>query len=159
MKELERRDAFKAFTGVRVAFEQFVLDNKSFSNQVTVKIGSGPKGFLRLKNLYVRVFDALQENLTREQILEVLRKDREFSFLTPDERLVEGSSNQFSKETKSATFLRDAIAGAPRCKICKCLLHFNSIQIDHIVRKQDGGLGILENAQLSHPFCNSTIKN
>jgi 5-methylcytosine-specific restriction endonuclease McrA len=73
--------------------------------------------------------------------------------------LVEGSSRQFSKETKSATFLRDAIAGAPRCKICKCLLHFNSIQIDHIVRKQDGGLGILENAQLSHPFCNSTIKN
>jgi hypothetical protein len=159
MKEFERTDFFRRFTSIRAEFEQFVLNNKSFSNQVTVKIGSGPKGFLRLKNLYVRVFDALEQKLKNEQILEVLRQDKEFSFLTPDERFVEGSSSQFSKETKSATFLRDAIAGAPRCRICNCLLHFNSIQVDHIVRKQDGGLGVLENAQLAHPYCNSTIKN
>jgi hypothetical protein len=159
MKEFERKDAFRRFTSVRKKFEEFILDNKSFSNQVTVKIGSGPKGFLRLKSLYVRVFDALQQKLDNDQILDALRRDKEFSFLTPDERLVEGSSSQFSKETKSATFLRDAIAGAPRCRICHCLLHFNSIQVDHIERKQDGGLGVLENAQLAHPFCNSTIKN
>jgi 5-methylcytosine-specific restriction endonuclease McrA len=93
------------------------------------------------------------------KIIEKLKADKDFWFLTPDERIPTTSSSLFSKETKSATFLRDAIAGAPRCKICNCLLHFNSIQIDHIVRKQDGGLGVLENAQLSHPYCNSTVKN
>jgi HNH endonuclease len=144
---------------VRAKFEQFVLDNKSFSNQVTVKIGSGAKGFQRLKNLYTRVFEELTNNRDSAEILELFRKDKEFSFLTPDERLVEGSSSQFSRETKSATFLRDAINGAPRCSICKSLLHFNSIQIDHVVRREDGGLGVLENAQLAHPFCNSTVKN
>jgi HNH endonuclease len=105
------------------------------------------------------VFEELKLKRTSEQILEALRADKEFSFLTPDEKFVAGNKSQFSKETKSATFLRDAIGGAPRCKICKCLLHFNSIQVDHIVRKQDGGLGVLDNAQLSHPFCNSTVKN
>jgi hypothetical protein len=78
MKELERTDAFRRFTSVREKFEQFVLDNKSFSNQVTVKIGSGPKGFLRLKNLYVRVFEALQQKLDNKQILDALRKIRSF---------------------------------------------------------------------------------
>jgi hypothetical protein len=159
MREFERANAFEQFISVRAKFEQFILDNKSFSNQVTVKIGSGAKGFQRLKNLYMRVFEKLKEGHDNPAILELLRQDKEFSFLTPDERLVEGNSSQFSRETKSATFLRDAITGAPRCNICKSLLHFNSIQIDHVVRKADGGLGILENAQLAHPFCNSTVKN
>ncbi|WP_372726522.1 HNH endonuclease [Nostoc sp. C057] len=37
------------------------------------------------------------------------------------------------------------------------LVLFNSI--DHIKRKADGGLGTLENAQLTHPYCNTTYKN
>lgn len=158
MKEFERNDSFLEFTEVRSQFEQFILDNKTFSNQVTVKVGSGAKGFLRLKNLYALVFDALRSGQTAAKILKGLSSNKEFYFLTPDER-VEGSSSKFSKETKSAAFLRDAIAGAPRCKICGCLLHYNSIQVDHIVRRKDGGLGILDNAQLAHPFCNSTVKN
>ncbi|WP_456686923.1 HNH endonuclease family protein [Bradyrhizobium sp. P5_C11_2] len=159
VREFEKKDAFQTFTKVRERFEQFILDNKSFSNQVTVKIGSGAKGFQRLKNLYVRVYEGLVQGNEFPAILEQLRGDKEFSFLTPDERLVEGASSQFSRETKSATFLRDAIVGAPRCRICNALLHFNSIQIDHVVRKADGGLGVLENAQLAHPFCNSSVKN
>lgn len=39
------------------------------------------------------------------------------------------------------------------------MIHFNSIFIDHIKRREDGGLGTVDNAQLTHPFCNTTIKN
>jgi hypothetical protein len=85
MKELEKTDAFLAFTGVRNQFEQFILDNKSFSNQVTVKIGSGPKGFVRLKSLYMRVFEELKRKKSADKIINLLREDKEFSFLTPDE--------------------------------------------------------------------------
>ncbi len=35
----------------------------------------------------------------------------------------------------------------------------SSISIDHINRKADGGSGSSDNAQLTHPYCNSTIKN
>ncbi|MBH8564682.1 HNH endonuclease [Nostoc sp. CENA67] len=44
-------------------------------------------------------------------------------------------------------------------KICGASLHINSISVDHIKRKVDGGLGTLDNAQLTHPFCNTTVKN
>lgn len=46
-----------------------------------------------------------------------------------------------------------------KCAICEGLFHRNSITIDHKVRKVDGGLGNNENAQLAHPYCNSTYKN
>ncbi len=35
----------------------------------------------------------------------------------------------------------------------------NSISIDHKIRKEDGGLGNLDNAQLTHLYCNTTFKN
>jgi len=33
------------------------------------------------------------------------------------------------------------------------------VKLVTIKRKADGGLGSLENAQLTHPYCNTTIKN
>lgn len=48
---------------------------------------------------------------------------------------------------------------APRCAICGGLLHTHSISIDHIQRKRDGGLGCVENGQLTHPYCNTGVKN
>lgn len=158
VKNLEQKNEFIEFTKARAAFEQFFIENKSFANQITVKIGSGPKGFLRLKELYDLVFKLCRENQASDQIKTHLRNDKDFSFLAPDSDYVEEHPSRFSREVKSAAFLREALKNAVRCKICNGLLHFNSIHVDHIVRKEDGGLGILNNAQLAHPFCNTTIK-
>ena len=38
------------------------------------------------------------------------------------------------------------------------ILHPQSLSYDHIVGKKSGGLGNIENCQLTHPYCNS-IKN
>ena len=46
-----------------------------------------------------------------------------------------------------------------KCKICNGFIHKNSITIDHIERKEDGGKGNSDNGQLSHPYCNTTFKN
>ncbi|WP_430734266.1 HNH endonuclease [Fodinisporobacter ferrooxydans] len=43
--------------------------------------------------------------------------------------------------------------------MCGGYLHKNSISIDHVVRRQDGGTNAADNAQLAHPYCNSSIKN
>ena len=69
------------------------------------------------------------------------------------------TKKEFSSGTKSATFLNEAIDKALKCKICKGLIHVNSISTDHKIRKEDGGKGNPENAQLTHLFCNSTLKN
>jgi hypothetical protein len=159
MKEFEKEDLFRKFISVRKNFEDFLLANKSFPNQIVLKTGSGSKGFQRVKRLYRFIFDKLMSGMDGSKILEALTKEPDFLFLTPDARLAKSTSSRFSKEVKSATFIKEAVANAPRCKICDSLLHFNSIHIDHIVRRQDGGLGVLENAQLAHPYCNTTIKH
>lgn len=159
VKEMEKGDLLREFTGVRRNFEDFILENKSFANQVTVKFGSGAKGFLKLKNLYMRIFELLTVKKSPKEIIDELASSADFSFLTPTVTVEESGGTGFSRAVKSATFLRDAISGAPRCKICGCLLHYSSIHVDHIIRKQDGGLGVSSNAQLAHPYCNSTYKH
>ena len=71
----------------------------------------------------------------------------------------ETASKEFSRETKSAAFIRDTLPGSPRCRICEGYLPSSFCSIDHKIRKADGGLGTLENAQLTHPYCNTTFKN
>ena len=74
-----------------------------------------------------------------------------------DENLI--TTKDFSSETKSAVFITEALENALRCKICEARIHTNSISFDHKVRKEDGGLGQADNAQLTHPYCNTAIKN
>lgn len=58
----------------------------------------------------------------------------------------------------SAIYLREALAKELTCGICGARLHSKSITLDHIQRKQDGGLGTPHNAQLAHPYCNDGYK-
>ncbi|WP_146004055.1 HNH endonuclease, partial [Fischerella thermalis] len=71
----------------------------------------------------------------------------------------DSQGKKFSGETKTAAFIRDALPKVPRCKICGGYLHSHSISIDHIQRRADGGNATLDNAQLTHPYCNTTFKN
>ena len=66
----------------------------------------------------------------------------------------------FSDSAKSASFLKKALDGALRCPICSGYLDVNkSVSYDHVHRVQDGGKGGSENCDLTHPFCNSAVKN
>ncbi len=65
----------------------------------------------------------------------------------------------FTSTAKNVVYIKQALNSAPICGICGAPIHRNSISIDHITRKQDGGLGKSSNGQLSHPYCNSGYKN
>ncbi|WP_418421869.1 HNH endonuclease, partial [Anaerotruncus colihominis] len=60
---------------------------------------------------------------------------------------------------KSEVFIRQSLHKATRCAICGGYLHIHSISIDHIQRKREGGTGSADNGQLTHPYCNTGIKN
>ena len=60
-------------------------------------------------------------------------------------------------ETTPVLF-RVSLEGAVRCSICGARLHQKSITVDHVQRKQDGGTGSVDNAQLAHGYCNSGYK-
>jgi Protein of unknown function DUF262/HNH endonuclease len=159
IKDFEERNFYKTFTDHRQQFEDFILRYKDFANQVATVRGSGTKGMKILQEIYQATLNSLIQGKNENEILETLLHDKRFPFLKLDETKVNDFRKDFDTNIKSATFLRDAIKSAAKCNICHSLIHVNSISIDHIERKRDGGLGTLDNAQLTHPYCNSTYKN
>lgn len=70
------------------------------------------------------------------------------------------SGSSFSKETRSSIYLRDSVVRALKCPICKGLLEpASSASFDHIERKGEGGNGSADNGQITHPYCNTGVKN
>ena len=159
IKDFEKRNYFKTFIEHRSAFEEFIIKHKDFANQVATVKGSGVKGMKILQAIYQIILDGLTQNKDEAEILTMLQNDKRSAFLKIDETKISNPRRDFDTDTKSTAFLRDAIKSALKCQICQGLIHTNSISIDHMDRRQDGGLGTLENAQLTHPYCNTTYKN
>lgn len=159
IQELERKNGFREFIKVRRLFEDFLLKHRKLVNQVTVKYGSGPKGFARLHQLLSWLLDQFLHGADEARIIAEIPRKAEFSFLQPAELDEASQAADFSSEAKSAIFLRDALKDPLRCGICQGLIHSNAISIDHVVRRSEGGKGITDNGQLTHPYCNTTIKN
>ena len=55
-------------------------------------------------------------------------------------------------------FLKEHLPAKARCRICKGHIDAQSITKDHIIRKREEGLGLLQNGQIAHPYCNSIYK-
>lgn len=70
------------------------------------------------------------------------------------------SEPEFNDETKSKTFLDRALESAIKCPICKGYLDpEKSVSYDHIIRQREDGKGNTENCQLTHPYCNQSVKS
>lgn len=157
---LDSRNKFDEFTRHRAKLEKFLLEYKSIPSQMALKLGSGTKGGAkRLAELYQFVIEQLELGADYSSLPNLLLDNARFSFLTYDKGFVEGSDVNFSTGAKSAVFVKEALANPVRCGICEGLMHMASITIDHVTRKQDGGLGTSSNGQVSHPYCNTTFKN
>lgn len=159
------KEGFRKFFLVRYEFETFLIKYKILVNQVVTKYGSGLKSYLRLERLFSHILNFLETNKNEsdkkeEELLKSLKDNVEFSYLRPEETELDFTGNKdFTPAVKSATFITEALNSALKCKLCNGYIHVNSITFDHKDRKQDGGLGNIENAQIAHPYCNSTVKN
>jgi len=161
MIELETKNYFGKFTQVRSDFESIIWKHEYLVPEIVRKYRSAIKGYKYVKEFYLRIIEELLQETDKSSVVKKIISDKDFSYLAvkPKDKTSYVNSKDFSRETKSATFIREALCGVPKCKICKGYLHRNSISVDHIKRKADGGLGSLENAQLTHPYCNTTVKN
>jgi hypothetical protein len=159
IKELEAADGFVEFMQHRRKLEDFLLEYKNFSNQIVNKFGSGRRSYLKLKHLYVTVMSHFKNGKTIAEAAALIQADSEFSFIKVSDTEQAAKSKTFNTDTKSQTFLKDALKNPVRCKICDCLIHPKALTIDHIQDKKDGGVGSPDNAQLAHPYCNSTYKD
>ena len=160
MLELEKNHLLNDFIKVREKFEELLIEYDYFIQHIVRKYRSALDSYEHVKDFYIALIKKLLESKTKEEVITEIIRDTKFKYLSTSIDNTEMiSSKEFSRETKSAIFIKEALSAALKCKICKGYIHRNSISIDHIIRKEDGGLGAIDNAQLTHPYCNTTIKN
>lgn len=160
MMKLDRSSKFSWFVSVRKDFESFLIEYDYVIQQIVRRHRVGVVSYPYVSKLYWRVIEHLHEGCCVSDIPKLIKGVKDFSYITLDDDLkLEVQNQDFSREKKSEVFMREALSKACRCAICGGYLHANSITIDHIQRKQDGGLGAVQNGQLAHPYCNTTFKN
>ena len=159
MVDWERKKWLPKFIEWREGFESFLVANRSLLNQVIRKFGTKDSGTTHLRRFYDRILEMLCAGVQADGLIEKLRADSAYSYLQPAESPYEGvSPARFSTQVKSGLAMRDFLMSAPRCPICKGYVPAQSISVDHKERRQDGGGSTIENAQITHPFCNTGFK-
>lgn len=149
-------DFFKKFTSVRSNLETILIENKELIATIIQKNLS--------RNRVSKYHDFLQvmiDSLSRGLAVEA---DDLVRFAELEGKVIAGDfkrhSAKISDETKSKVFISVALNSALKCPICAGYLDVEkSVSYDHIERIRDGGLGSAENCQLTHPYCNQSIKN
>ncbi|MDM7984462.1 MAG: DUF262 domain-containing protein [Maricaulis sp.] len=147
---------FKEFTAVRGALEKKLIEKKSVINQGLSNVNSRQR-IDRMANLTRGLISTLQkgERASDKQILSLLGIEGRLGKL----KIIDAPAG-FTDDTKAAIFLQESLKSALKCPICGGYLDpAKAASFDHIQRKQDGGKGEASNGQLTHPYCNSAIKN
>ncbi len=157
--DLERRKQLPVFVKVRGQIESFLTRNRSLVNQVIRKFGTKESGAKHLRGFYDHVIERLASGLSSQEVVDELGKNPAYSYLQPGESPYDGvSPTRFSTQVKSGIVMRELLRTAARCPICGGLVPSQAVSIDHINRRADGGSSTPDNAQVTHPFCNSGVK-
>ncbi len=162
VKKLVDGSRLNDFIRVRRQFEDFLVAHKEAFTLIVKSQGAGAKSRPALEDFLWLTLEGLWAGKNDPEIIEGMSSDKRFRFFAtpaPARDGNAGTSHAFSTATKSAAFVIELVHSGVRCALCDGLLHRNSITTDHIVRKQDGGSASGQNAQLSHPYCNTTYKN
>ena len=154
--DLEARDWFAKFTDARKQFEDFLVGHKQFINQAVGQFGAKMRAVTPLVRVYETILNSVLKEMPGGEIEKAIAKETGLELIGIESKGKKGKG--FSRETKTAAFLKDALESAQRCKICGARIHPKSISVDHITRKQDGGNDDLRNAQVTHVFCNTGYK-
>jgi len=162
MQRLRERDQFNQFCDVRDRFERFLMNHKEAFTLIVKSQGSGPRSRPAIEAFLERALEQFWAGETEEEVVQSVGGDNRFAFLlSPQPVRGDGTRRRrtFSSSVKSAVFMTELQQSGVRCGICGGLVHRNSISADHVIRTADGGDNSARNAQVSHPYCNSTYKN
>ena len=150
----------ESFIEQRKNFEDFIFENDIAVQRIIDTYRRGLQSARHISDYYVCVLNLFASGKTSVEVQESILANPKYQRLkltfSPE---LEVTTGAFNSGNKSEVYIQEAYKKAPRCAICGGLLHTHSISIDHIQRKRDGGLGCVENGQLTHPYCNTGVKN
>lgn len=146
---------FKKFTEVRAELEKLLVDNKDLIATILQKNISNKRVAVHYEMLET-VIESLgkKKKVTEQELIDAAGLKG---------KLIIGSSEyagkNFSDDTKSKAFIQTALVSAVKCPICSGYLDpEKSVSYDHVVRARESGTGSGDNIQLTHPYCNQSVK-
>jgi hypothetical protein len=146
---------FKKFTACRARFEDLLLSNKQLIAAIIQQTRSG-KRYQTIADLFDFLIRELGAGNTPTEAQIIEQAGVTGKVIVGQEK---GVGQKFSEDTKSATYLRDALSTALRCPVCNGYLDpKKSVSYDHKKPVRAGGKGEEENCQLTHPYCNQSVK-
>ncbi|WYM02888.1 MAG: HNH endonuclease [Gloeotrichia echinulata CP02] len=159
--KLDQRKKINDFIQVREKFEELVLEYDYLLQQIYVKYRSVQKSYIHISEFLQEAIVYLKSEKTIEETIDAILSTKTFQYLTVRKNIqpIDSSAQDFNTNKKSEIYIKGTLKNIPRCKICSGLIHRNSISIDHIQRKEDGGLANVDNGQITHPYCNTGYKN
>lgn len=155
VKLLKEQSKFDLFIKNRMQFENFLYEYDFIFDQINRSLRSSKKSSSLVATLLFDIIKSFDDGKTKNEILEELKSKFKIIIEKPEEH---NEINDNSK-LKSESFISSALPNALKCSICGGLMHTNSISMDHIVRKRDGGDNSITNVQITHPYCNTGFKN
>lgn len=157
VKEIEKSpQSLKSFCLIRYDLEMFLIKYKHFISGLNARYGSGTKSHKHISKVTKLIISLLKKRETESDIVGAILE--EFPFLTKSDD-VNVTSPRFSTDIKSQIYIQEALPKSSTCSFCNAFIHQNSISFDHVIRKEDGGKGSVENGALMHPYCNTSAKN
>lgn len=156
--DLDQKNKLREFTARRKVLEEFLLSNRSLVNQLVRKFGTKSSGKGHLRKFYEDVLAHIGAGLSADEIVSALMADKKnYDYLQPTESQG-GEKTEYSTAMKSGLILRQLLQGVPKCTECGGLIPSQSLSVDHKKRIQEGGLATVANFQLTHPYCNTGVK-
>lgn len=147
----------------RALFEQFIYQYSFLVQQIVRRYRQSKRAFTPIKEYFNAILDIISTNQTStiENVISILKKQSEFRFLQTEiiDNELSAVKGNFSRGKKQQIKLRTYASTLPKCPICQGYMDNNSISVDHIHRKQDGGTNATDNGQVTHLYCNTTYKN
>ncbi|HHF3133841.1 TPA: HNH endonuclease [Vibrio diabolicus] len=157
VKEIEKSpQSLKSFCFIRNDLEKYLIKYKHFISGINAKYGSGTKSYKHIIKVTTLIISLLQKQESENTIVDMILG--EYKFLAKDDD-VNVKSLRFSTDVKSQIYIQETLPKSSTCSYCNGFIHQNSISFDHVLRKQDGGKGSVQNGALMHPYCNTSAKN
>jgi hypothetical protein len=143
---------FRKFTIHREKMELFLIDNRSLIGIVLQNLGKTTR-ITKMRDMFSFLIAQFQEG-------EIPKLESVMGHLGLKSRIIDVVSSKgpadFSDDTKSMIYIRQAVRSSLICPHCKGKLDpKKSVSYDHILPKRNGGSGDPENGDLTHPYCNS----
>ncbi|MGF1909182.1 HNH endonuclease [Vibrio kasasachensis] len=149
------KDFFYKFTEVRATLEDILIEHKDLIATIIHK---------HISHKRAKIFqDLLEESINALSEGRLISQETLIKFAKLDGKLITGvienNKSKISDDQKSKLFINVALKNAIKCPECSGFLDIDkSVSYDHILRVRDGGNGSAENIQLTHPFCNQSVK-